>query len=146
VYYSDVNPLDFTDALMMEYLLYLSKSLVQGEFYKPSSDGIAIYLDGGKDMNSILERVEKAGGLIFRLASNSCTPQLKATLFMKLLVQFPEPNRAFIAFFTIRSTRAVINGAGRSCPIPFIISRSAPGILAATSFPASGVTSGSSLP
>jgi hypothetical protein len=71
---------------------------VQGEFYKPSSDGITIYLDGGKDMNGILERVEKAGGLIFRLASNLCTPQLKATLFMKLLVQFPDPTGLSLHF------------------------------------------------
>ena len=41
-----------------------SGALVQGEYYKPSSDGITIYLDGGKDMNTILAHVEKAGGEI----------------------------------------------------------------------------------
>lgn len=39
-------------------------ALVQGEYYKPSSDGIAVYLDGGKDMDKILTHVEKAGGEI----------------------------------------------------------------------------------
>ena len=39
-------------------------ALVQGEYYKPSSDGIGIYLDGGKDMDNILRHVEKAGGEI----------------------------------------------------------------------------------
>lgn len=39
-------------------------ALVQGEYNKPSPDGISIYLDGGKDMDIILKRVEKAGGEI----------------------------------------------------------------------------------
>lgn len=39
-------------------------ALVQGEYYKPSSDGISIYLDGGKDMDNILKHIEKAGGEI----------------------------------------------------------------------------------
>ena len=41
-----------------------SGALVQGEYYKPPSDGITIYLDGGKNMNTILEHFEKAGGEI----------------------------------------------------------------------------------
>jgi predicted enzyme related to lactoylglutathione lyase len=53
-----------------KYALFPSKdkfnsgALVQGEYYRPSSDGIIIYLDGGKDMNTILKHVEKAGGEI----------------------------------------------------------------------------------
>lgn len=39
-------------------------ALVQGEYNKPSSDGITVYLDGGKDMDIILKRVEKADGEI----------------------------------------------------------------------------------
>src|SRR4030095_16331941 len=41
-----------------------SGALVQGEYYKPSSNGISIYLDGGKDMDNILKHVEKAGGQV----------------------------------------------------------------------------------
>ena len=37
-------------------------ALVQGDYHKPSSDGVVIYLDGGKDMDEILTQVEKAGG------------------------------------------------------------------------------------
>lgn len=37
-------------------------ALVEGAYYKPSPDGISIYLDGGNDMDSILKHVEKAGG------------------------------------------------------------------------------------
>lgn len=39
-------------------------ALVKGEYYKPSSDGITVYLDGGKDMDIILNKLEKAGGEI----------------------------------------------------------------------------------
>lgn len=39
-------------------------ALVQGDYYTPSSDGVTIYLDGGKNMDNILEQVEKAGGKI----------------------------------------------------------------------------------
>lgn len=56
-----------------KYAIFPSKdqfnagALVQGAYYKPSSDGISIYLDGGKDMDSILKHVEKAGGEIIML-------------------------------------------------------------------------------
>jgi uncharacterized protein len=46
-------------------------ALVQGEYYKPSSDGISIYLDGGKDMDNILKHVEKAGGEIIMPKTNT---------------------------------------------------------------------------
>ena len=38
--------------------------LVRGSSYKPSQDGVVIYLDGGDDLSGILGRVEKAGGKI----------------------------------------------------------------------------------
>jgi uncharacterized protein len=44
--------------------IFNTGALVQGEYYKPSSDGISVYLDGGKDMDNILKHVEKAGGEI----------------------------------------------------------------------------------
>jgi uncharacterized protein len=37
-------------------------AIVQGPHHIPSSDGIVIYFDGGKDMNTILSKVDKAGG------------------------------------------------------------------------------------
>jgi predicted enzyme related to lactoylglutathione lyase len=39
-------------------------ALVKSEFSKPSQDGVTIYLDGGNDLSIILERVEKAGGVV----------------------------------------------------------------------------------
>ena len=39
-------------------------ALVQGKYYKPGSDGIVIYLDGGDDLNNILLKVNEAGGQV----------------------------------------------------------------------------------
>jgi uncharacterized protein len=38
--------------------------IVQGDGYKPSSDGSLIYLNGGDDLSGALSKVEKAGGKI----------------------------------------------------------------------------------
>ncbi|HEY4788361.1 MAG TPA: VOC family protein [Bacteroidales bacterium] len=39
-----------------------SGALAQGEYYKPNTDGITIYLDGGTDLSIILSKVKAAGG------------------------------------------------------------------------------------
>jgi len=39
-------------------------ALAQGEYYKPSTDGITIYLDGGNDLDAILSKVATAGGIV----------------------------------------------------------------------------------
>lgn len=58
------------EAQGMQYALFPSQdsfncgALVRGEHYKPSRDGITIYLDGGHDMDTILKHVEEAGGEI----------------------------------------------------------------------------------
>jgi len=39
-------------------------ALVQSEYHKPSTDGVTVYFDGGKDMDSILNHVEKTGGQV----------------------------------------------------------------------------------
>ena len=38
--------------------------LMKGEGYKPSADGVTIYLNGGDNLQSILDKVEKNGGKI----------------------------------------------------------------------------------
>ena len=38
--------------------------LVQGEYHKPSADGVKIYLNGNPDLSVALAKVEKAGGKI----------------------------------------------------------------------------------
>lgn len=39
-----------------------SGALAQGEFYTPSTDGPVLYLNGGKDLDTILSKVKMAGG------------------------------------------------------------------------------------
>jgi predicted enzyme related to lactoylglutathione lyase len=39
-----------------------SGALAQGEYYKPSADGVTIYLDGDNDLDIILSKVKTAGG------------------------------------------------------------------------------------
>jgi len=39
-------------------------ALVQGEGYKPTQEGIVVYLNGGEDLSIPLSKVEKAGGKI----------------------------------------------------------------------------------
>ncbi len=38
--------------------------IMKGEDYKPSADGVTIYLNGGKDLQVILDRIEGNGGTI----------------------------------------------------------------------------------
>ena len=38
--------------------------IVQGEGYKPSANGVTLYLNGGDDLQIILDKVEKKGGKI----------------------------------------------------------------------------------
>jgi len=42
----------------------VSGALVSGEGYVPSSNGTTVYLNGGKDLSEVLNRVEDAGGKI----------------------------------------------------------------------------------
>jgi uncharacterized protein len=43
---------------------YNCGALACGPFYKPSQDGVVVYLDGGRDLSKILARVKKAGGSV----------------------------------------------------------------------------------
>lgn len=38
--------------------------IVKGEGYRPSADGVTLYLNGGEDLQIILDQVEKSGGKI----------------------------------------------------------------------------------
>ncbi|HMR42877.1 MAG TPA: VOC family protein [Saprospiraceae bacterium] len=43
----------------------VSGAIVQGEDYKPSSDGAVLYLNGGNDLQNVLDRIpEDAGAII----------------------------------------------------------------------------------
>jgi predicted enzyme related to lactoylglutathione lyase len=38
--------------------------IVQGEGYAPRADGALVYLNGGDDLSTVLDRVEEAGGQV----------------------------------------------------------------------------------
>lgn len=42
----------------------VSGAIVQGEDYKPSSDGVIAYLNGGEDLQPILDKVENSNGKV----------------------------------------------------------------------------------
>jgi len=42
----------------------VSGALVQGDDYSPASDGVLVYLNGGQDLQTIMDRVENAKGKI----------------------------------------------------------------------------------
>ncbi|MFA6508158.1 MAG: VOC family protein [Treponemataceae bacterium] len=54
----------------IQYALFPSEdrfncgALVEGEGYEPSAKGVTVYLDGGDDLDLILQRVKKIGGQI----------------------------------------------------------------------------------
>jgi predicted enzyme related to lactoylglutathione lyase len=39
-------------------------AICKGEWYKPTQDGVLVYLNGGADLSNILNRIEGAGGKI----------------------------------------------------------------------------------
>ena len=50
-------------------------AIVKGEGYVPSPDGTLVYLNGGKDLNVVLNRVEAAGGKVL-VPKTLITPEL----------------------------------------------------------------------
>lgn len=50
-------------------------AIVSGEGYVPSRQGSLIYLNGGKDLNVVLNRVEKAGGKVLQ-PKTQITPEI----------------------------------------------------------------------
>jgi predicted enzyme related to lactoylglutathione lyase len=65
----------------MGFLIYdrqkngIGAAIVQGPGYEPTNKGTKVYLNGGSDLNNILNKVENAGGKII-LAKTLITPEL----------------------------------------------------------------------
>ena len=72
LFYSMIYNYEMPDQMMgplhMGFLLVekggIGGAIVQGEGYVPSQEGTLVYLNGGKDLNVVLNRVENAGGQI----------------------------------------------------------------------------------
>jgi uncharacterized protein len=71
-FYSKILGIQFTPMNIgpVQYALFPADdrfncgALAHGEYYKPSSDGVTIYIDGGKDLHKILSTVQEAGGSV----------------------------------------------------------------------------------
>ncbi len=50
-------------------------AIVRGEGYVPSAEGALIYLNGGSDLTTVLDRVQPAGGRVL-LGKTLITPEL----------------------------------------------------------------------
>jgi predicted enzyme related to lactoylglutathione lyase len=50
-------------------------AIVQGQGYTPAKIGVKVYVSGGKDLNTVLNRVEKAGGKVL-MKKTQITPEL----------------------------------------------------------------------
>ena len=49
-------------------------ALAKGDFYKPSAEGVVIYLNGNPDLSSALDKVETEGGKII-MPKTQITPE-----------------------------------------------------------------------
>ncbi|MDX1672131.1 MAG: VOC family protein [Balneolaceae bacterium] len=71
-FYSTIYDFEMPEAQMgkvkMGFFLYeqqpdrVGGAICQGEDYVPSREGALIYLNGGNDLNTVLNRIEDAGG------------------------------------------------------------------------------------
>ncbi len=59
----EVNP-GYTMAVLPSPEHGVGGALVQGEGYRPSSEGVLVWLHGGPDLNEVLDRVVAAGGKV----------------------------------------------------------------------------------
>jgi len=85
IFYSKIYDFEMPEMQMgpnkMGILLYdqpnggIGGAIVQGQDYNPTGDGIKVYLNGGRDLNTILNRVEKAGGKVI-MKKLLITPEL----------------------------------------------------------------------
>jgi predicted enzyme related to lactoylglutathione lyase len=71
-FYRDLLGVDLHEMKLGEkdYALFAIKDkfntgcLVKGEEYAPRTDGVVVYLNGGNDLATVLQRVKKSGGKV----------------------------------------------------------------------------------
>jgi len=83
-FYSRIYDFEMPEMVMgntrMGFLLFeqekggIGGAIVEGLEYVPSRDGIKLYLNGGNDLQTVLGRVEKAGGKII-MQKTQITPE-----------------------------------------------------------------------
>ena len=50
-------------------------ALVQGEWHKPSMDGVVLYLNANPDLSSVLDKVEQEGGRVI-MGKTAISPEI----------------------------------------------------------------------
>jgi predicted enzyme related to lactoylglutathione lyase len=73
----------------------VSGALCLGEGYKPSTDGVMIYLNGGEDLEKPLSKVESAGGQVIM-------PKTKISDETGYMAVFIDPEGNRIAFHSYK--------------------------------------------
>jgi len=53
----------------------VSGAIVQGEDYKPSTNGVVAYLNGGKDLQTVLDKVENNNGKVI-VSKTQISPEM----------------------------------------------------------------------
>lgn len=53
----------------------VSGAIVQGEDYKPSTNGVVAYLNGGKDLQTVLDKVESNNGKVI-VSKTQISPEM----------------------------------------------------------------------
>jgi uncharacterized protein len=84
-FYSNIYDFEMPEMMMgpfqMGFLLFdqqnggIGAAIVKGEGYEPSTLGSKVYLNGGADLNTVLNRIEAAGGKVI-LPKTNITPEL----------------------------------------------------------------------
>ncbi|MEO6611702.1 MAG: VOC family protein [Chitinophagaceae bacterium] len=84
-FYSTIYDYDMPEMMMgaqqMGFLLFdqpgggIGGAIVKGEGYVPSNHGAKVYLNGGTDLNVVLNRVQNAGGKVL-MPKTQITPEL----------------------------------------------------------------------
>ena len=73
----------------------ISGAIVKGDGYIPSENGVMVYLNGEDDLNTILERVEDAGGTVLM-------PKTLITSEIGYMAQFRDTEGNRIAIHSVR--------------------------------------------
>jgi predicted enzyme related to lactoylglutathione lyase len=84
-FYSTIYDYEMPEVMMgpnrMGFLLFdqanggIGAAIAQGESYEPSHKGVKVYLNGGNNLSTVLNRIEKAGGKIL-VPKTQITPEL----------------------------------------------------------------------
>lgn len=71
-FYSEIFSFEMQETIMGPHQMGffpgggVSGAIVKGEGYKPSADGVLIYLSAGEDLTGVMNKIETAGGKLLQ--------------------------------------------------------------------------------